>query len=559
MGLLGDGWDDPKSMATLQLAAGLLSPGSFGQGLGRGLAGYQGAMANSQDMQVKAQQMEAAKQQLAMQQLKFAQDTRMFNLQTPFLEEAVRRMHEASGLGAGQQMTAGASAPSFMPGSGQSSPVQNQQSMTTANMPAPQQPHASMFPGVPDSVALGTIGTGGFAKLPELIGKYNEPTEMQKMMLAAGIDPASAEGIAVLRENIAKSNYIAPVNARPGAILRDPKTMQAMAFNPHVPEGGVPVFDASGNVTAINPLMGATSVMQAAAAAKAGGTAQFTPYAGYQASGAPSPVTSVASALGGGQQSPILQNTKDPVAFRKALEGIKDPQERQVMLNAFDQSAPGANTSGGLYATPPLGATTAADAQQADMSKRYSALRDTAAQAQTTTSYLQNIKQLAATASTGQFSDKAKFVNALLDTAGLSDRATDAVTANNLLDKYGNQIVARLGQGGLSTDSARAILQSAYPNAHMTVQAIHEAADNLIGANELTKAKMIMLSGAGNAKDPVKYQQLEQAFDQNADPRLWQIKAMSADEAHKYLFKLPTSVRADLAQQAKVLKDMGAL
>lgn len=56
MGLLGEGWDDPKSMATLQLAAGLLGPGSFGQALGRGLSGYQGALENAVKQRVATMQ-----------------------------------------------------------------------------------------------------------------------------------------------------------------------------------------------------------------------------------------------------------------------------------------------------------------------------------------------------------------------------------------------------------------------------------------------------------------------------------------------------------------------
>ena len=62
-GLLGDSIDDPKSMATWQLVGGLLSPGSFGQGLSRGMSGYQGTMANAQDMRLKEQQILSAKQE----------------------------------------------------------------------------------------------------------------------------------------------------------------------------------------------------------------------------------------------------------------------------------------------------------------------------------------------------------------------------------------------------------------------------------------------------------------------------------------------------------------
>ena len=48
-GLLGDSWDDPKSMAVMQLAAGLLGGGNFGQALGRGLGGYQQTMSAAKD------------------------------------------------------------------------------------------------------------------------------------------------------------------------------------------------------------------------------------------------------------------------------------------------------------------------------------------------------------------------------------------------------------------------------------------------------------------------------------------------------------------------------
>lgn len=47
-GLLGKSWDDPKTMATLNLAAGLLGGGNFGQALGRGLQGYQQTMGQAQ-------------------------------------------------------------------------------------------------------------------------------------------------------------------------------------------------------------------------------------------------------------------------------------------------------------------------------------------------------------------------------------------------------------------------------------------------------------------------------------------------------------------------------
>ena len=43
-GLFGTDWNDPRTMATLQLAGGLLGGGNFGQALSRGLLGYQQTM-----------------------------------------------------------------------------------------------------------------------------------------------------------------------------------------------------------------------------------------------------------------------------------------------------------------------------------------------------------------------------------------------------------------------------------------------------------------------------------------------------------------------------------
>ncbi len=86
MGLLDFGSSiDPQSLATLQLAGGLLSPGSFGQGISRGVTGYQGSLAAAQNLAAQQQDMQI--RSIALQQ-----NQRMFDLQTPFMEEALRRM-----------------------------------------------------------------------------------------------------------------------------------------------------------------------------------------------------------------------------------------------------------------------------------------------------------------------------------------------------------------------------------------------------------------------------------------------------------------------------------
>jgi hypothetical protein len=216
--------------------------------------------------------------------------------------------------------------------------------------------------------------------------------------------------------------------------------------------------------------------------------------------------------------------------------------------------------SGGAFAAEPrLGTEAGANAAQAELTKKFSDLQQQNSQAQITSSYLQNIKQQAQKAAVGPMSDKINFVNGLLSLAG-SEKATDAVTANALLDKYSNQIVARLGTGGLGTDAARAIIQSAYPNAKMNIGAINEAADNLQGANEMVKAKMSLLAPHGNARDPVAYQQKEQIFDQNADPRIWQYKNLGPGTQSGKVF-LQGVLKQDpgFIQKIQNLEKIGAL
>ena len=67
-GLLGDNWEDPRTMAVLQMGAGLLGGGNFGQAAGRGLSGYQQAMAAAMQEKRAAEEMMMRKQQMEQEQ-----------------------------------------------------------------------------------------------------------------------------------------------------------------------------------------------------------------------------------------------------------------------------------------------------------------------------------------------------------------------------------------------------------------------------------------------------------------------------------------------------------
>lgn len=494
------------------------------------------------------------------------------------------------------------------------------------------------------------------------------PTDATRMALAAHMDPIPANANALF-----KANYVPPITGT--GTFRDPHTMQPMAFNPDIPAGTTPLYDASHNVVAVQPIQGAQSAMQGNAAATAAGSAQsqltevYDPSAnGGQGGMVRQTVSNVANAangksgaapalangmpptqdgtLAGPPMTPLQRSVMNTESFGKSNAvspkgavgsmqtmpatlqnpgfGVKPPQNSSPaemqrvgvdFLGAMQKrygndsdavvaynmgpsatdkwvaggrqwnqlpaetqnyvgktlaqaqnyqggSAGGAAPAGALAAAPPMGAQTGAEAGsrnlQDEMSKKWTDLNGANQQAQSTVSYLQNIKTLAPAAATGPQADRLNYANGLLSLAG-SEKATDAVTATDLLNKYSNQITARLSANGMGTDSARTILQSAYPNAHMTPAAISEAADNLIGAQQMTQAKVRMLAPLRNAGDAQGYNKAEVQFDQNADPRIFQYANIQDPVARAQFAKTLIQQDPKIVTKIKALQGLGAL
>lgn len=107
---------------------------------------------------------------------------------------------------------------------------------------------------------------------PDAYGKMLEaqmaPTAATLAARQGGFDPALAN-----QAQFRKDTYVAPLTGT--GIMRDAFTHQPVAFNPDVPAGATPLFDASGNVAGVQPIQGAQGVMQGNAAATAAGGAQF--------------------------------------------------------------------------------------------------------------------------------------------------------------------------------------------------------------------------------------------------------------------------------------------
>lgn len=144
-----------------------------------------------------------------------------------------------------------------------------------AQPPAQPQSNPMLLTGEPrtSQMLLGMMGQQEYAKA--LAGKY-APTDMEKMLTAAHIDPASPEGQQALRANIEKSNYIAPTAVRPGSVALGPDG-QPKFFNPTSPEGSMPQFGPNGFPTSIVPIPGGAAATATASAEKQAGTVSQTP------------------------------------------------------------------------------------------------------------------------------------------------------------------------------------------------------------------------------------------------------------------------------------------
>ena len=168
MGLLGDSWDDPRTMGTLQLAAGLLSPGSLGQGISRGLLGYQQSMKAAQDMEVAQTEQALRKAQVdqAMQKTKAE------------LYAAARKQQFLGALG---QQFAG---------------VTPQQALAAPGQMAPTPANPMQWPPQPAAARPGQLGPT--LERAELIGQ-RVPVDWQQMMadgMAAGVTPEQIKALA---------------------------------------------------------------------------------------------------------------------------------------------------------------------------------------------------------------------------------------------------------------------------------------------------------------------------------------------------------------------------
>jgi len=108
---------------------------------------------------------------------------------------------------------------------------------------------------------------------------------------------------------------------------------------------------------------------------------------------------------------------------------------------------------------------------------------------------------------------------------------------------------------GGNTDAARAMAEIANPSNKMTLTAIKEVSDQMIGAERLREKRAEYLGQFRN--DPVKYQEKSQLFNQFADPRIFQ--EMTPEQVAKLKASMSKQDIEEMSKKIKQAKMLGII
>jgi hypothetical protein len=272
-----------------QLGMGLLASGGpttdpNQTGIGQRVAGAVNSVQAQQQNAIKTKLM-AAQQQEAMQnaqmqqfQLKRLQDWQSMVMgdsagQSPMGSSPASTAQAGGVMPSGADSMGGGAAPGGMPSGATPQSGYPQAPQTPQNtQPAQNGGRSFQFaiPGLGDQqsrVLAASMPPADYLKM--YAGAAVPQTDIGKLMVQAGIDPKSPLGLQMTQQSIAKANYIAPVNGRPGGWLAgaDGSLMQL----PHVPDGST-AFKGPDGQFHIVPLDGGFGAISNAEAAKKAGT-----------------------------------------------------------------------------------------------------------------------------------------------------------------------------------------------------------------------------------------------------------------------------------------------
>jgi len=453
-----------------------------------------------------------------------------------------------------------------------------------------------MIPGLSRELSKQFASVSGPQEYFKKVVEASAPqTDIGKLMLAAGIDPLSKQGQSLLNTNITKTNYVAPVSGRPGGYLQD--VNGNLLQLPHVPDGYTSTQGKDGKFT-IAPVTGGLAAISNTEAAKKQGVNQQTPAVVYGADNQPQFSTVAQTidaakppiALGGGSQPPpgrapleqqaqiyqqewtklfanyrTAQAKGDAAGVTRAASDFNDlareAQASGIDPRTFTEQGRGQTAAPASVLRPqlPPGAEKGATLSQEGLETQGREMLVANAQTQTVKSRLSNIKMLIPGAITGTGTGSRDFLNGVLALAGIG-AAPDAKTASDLVDKNNAQITTavRMGGAGGGSDALQTLLAAGNPNRKMSKEAVNEAVDQLMAAQDVVAARTKLLNPAYQSRNPSQFNNQAVAFDSSADPRIWQWMAIKDPVAKKAFASKLLQSDPTFPDKIKALESMGA-
>lgn len=358
-----------------------------------------------------------------------------------------------------------------------------------------------------------------------VIGSHT-PTDFARLLEQSGVDPASPLGRQLMQSQVAKQNYVAPVNGRPGSTIRDPyDPSKVIGYDAPNQPGAFPIYGPDGMPKGYQQAPGAAQAAGTMAGAQAGAKA---------AAEAPFDV----------QQVFNPQTGQMELVPKSAITGGGGS------LNSY--YGRGQQQGAHFAAGPSLGAQAAADAYGKGSA---AAFLNTQNMAEASPQRVQALREMSSlitgpnALATGPTA--AKFQQ-IAEEHGLPfGYSGNAFIFNKDAARFVAQNAADLGLNG--SDARLGMMANASPNMKMTPDALKVVIPTMIGLEYAKMAKATAAS-AWAQRSPGTNAQFESQWRQAYDPRMFTAYAEGGPQA---LAKAPANLRQQWLKDYRTLKGMG--
>lgn len=222
------------------------------------------------------------------------------------------------------------------------------------------------------------------------------------------------------------------------------------------------------------------------------------------------------------------------------------------------QAAPSGGPAHFVATGTPMGVADSNQGNVQTVNDHWKAVGADAQNAQTNIGLAQNIKAYAQKAATGKQGDKLAAANGLLSVFGIGGQ-TDLNTATDLLQKNMARLSLTSRQSAGGTDAAGALATAANPHGSMTMKAIEDAADQVIGSQKMALAQQQLLQPYKLKNDVAGYQTTLSKFNQAADPRVWQFQSMTPEQRSAFKAGMSPADQKAFGNKIRTLEGMGAI